>query len=164
MTTTTAAPVAERNDALENALAHGQTIEAYAEAVAFCREHREAPSEARELSREARATMHEHGWDGTNGEDTAEAIEEAAREQALSVEFRCDGWSSSASEMEPDQYRVLLTYGGPSLHIIGSFDPIRGAETATLEYCSWGQPWTQLSGIDDDALLWFVGLFCLGEC
>jgi hypothetical protein len=154
----------ELSHAEQNASGHAETIEAYAEAVAFCREHREAPEEARELSREARAAMHEHGWTGDNKEDTAEAIEGAARDQALSVEFRCDGWTNSPADMEPDQYRILLSTGGPALQIAGSFDPINGATSVRLEHQDWGTPWTEFDGIDEDALAWFVDLFCLGSC
>jgi hypothetical protein len=153
----------EANHAQENAQGHAETIESYAEAVAWLREYREAPEEASETSREARAAMHEHGWDGTNREDTAEAIEEAAREQALSVEFRCSDWSSSASEMEADEYRILLSTGGPALQITGGFDTHRGATSWRMEYQDWGTPWTEYHGADEDALQWFADLFCLGE-
>lgn len=155
MTTTTR----ELSHAEQNASGHAETIEAYAEAVAFCRKHREAPEEARELSREARAAMREYGWTGDNKEATAEAIEEAAREQALSVEFRCNGWSNTAAGLEPDEYRILLSTGGPALQITGAFDIHNGPTTARMEHQDWGTPWTEFHGVDEDALMWFAELF-----
>lgn len=153
----------ETSHAEQNAISHAERIEAMGEAVGFCRNLDTVNAcEARDLGREARGLLHEHGWDGTNGDDTADAIEEAAREEALSVEFRCSQWQTSATDMDADQCRVLLSWGGPALQIVGSFDAHRGMTTARLEYQDWGTPWTEYMGADEDALLWFAGLFCLG--
>jgi hypothetical protein len=163
MNNTIVATTPEANHAEENAQGHAQHIEAAAEAVAWLREHPHAPDEARELSREARALMHEHEWDGDNREMVAETIEDSLRESALSVEFRCSQWSNTASNLEPDEYRILLTYGGPALQITGAFDAHNGATTARLEWQDWWKPWTEYHGVDEDALLWFCSLFCLGD-
>lgn len=159
MTTTT-----ETNHAIENAQGHWETIKASHEACQWLREESGAPDEARKLSREARALMQRHGWDGDNKEDTAEAIEEAAREEALSVEFRCCQWSSNPGEIEPDEYRILLSTGGPALQITGRFSIIHGATSARLQWQDWGTPWTDYDDAEKDALLWFAGLYCLGDC
>ena len=32
-----------------------------------------------------------------------------------------------------------------------------------MQHQDWGTPWTQCFDVDDEALMWFVGLFWFGE-
>lgn len=75
-----------------------------------------------------------------------EDAERAIHESVLSVEIR-SGWYMPGTQDKFDinkgnEYRILLTYGGPSLQLTGSLDEHGEPETARLEYQDWGTPWT----------------------
>ena len=102
--------------------------------------------------------------------DTEEAIVERAREQALSVEFR-SGWYSSpesVADLKPEEFKILLSWGGPACQIIGKIDD-GSCEPIDIEiqYQDWGTPWTtlEISYHHDDyqALEWFCNCFYFGE-
>lgn len=73
----------------------------------------------------------------------ADAALEAITESPLSVEVRAD-WHIPGSEAAgtPEEYKILLTFGGPALRIIGKLDQSGEPESARLEYQDWGTPWT----------------------
>jgi hypothetical protein len=138
-----------------NAQGWSESIEAAHEAYCFCAEE----GEGKDLSREAKAVLKEHGYDGTNHDVVAEWIEDAMREAPLSVEVR-SGWREpgDGASMEPDEFRILLSTGGPALRVMGELcngEPDR----CWLEHQDWGTPWTRWREVDRDALLWFAGLF-----
>ena len=158
MTTT----ITEANHALDNAAAWNADISAAHEAWLFCQEE----TEGRDLTREAKLQLHEHGYDGTNHADVADAIEERQRESILSLEVR-SGWHAPGQPPEPGDYMILLSWGGPALRITGE---LRGAYACGIEPCGfqlehqhWGTPWTCYTDADADALDWFTGLFYYGE-
>ena len=108
--------------------------------------------------------------------EAIEKIEESARQEALSIEWRCAEWMSVGdSDFKADSGRVLLTFGGPALQLLVTLydgDP----SDPVLQYQDWGTPWTDLTYgsnkgfdviIDDDkgeaALLWFASQFYWGE-
>jgi hypothetical protein len=84
-------------------------------------------------------------------------------ESVLSVEVR-SGWSVSADNMEPEEYRILLSYGGPSLQLTGTLVGCE-IETVRLEYQDWGTPWTpvEISEAQESILLVFASCFYFGE-
>ena len=139
-----------------NACGHAEEIAAAHEAWLFCQDE----GEGRYLSLEAKAVLKYHEYDGTNHTDVAEAIEESCRETALSVDVR-SGWGTPG-ELEPEEFQILLSTGGPALRIIGdlqSNEPSR----ARLEFQDWGTPWTQWRrDVDHEALDWFCSLFWFG--
>ena len=98
--------------------------------------------------------------------DTEEAIVERAREQALSIEFR-SGWSSNPGEMEAEEFKILLSWGGPACQIIGNLDQYKQPTDIEIQYQDWGTPWTtlEISYHHDDyqALEWFCNCFYFGE-
>jgi len=154
-TTTTTAPALTHAE--QNAAGHIETITTAHEAWEFCQDDN---AEARELSREARRLLREHGYDGDNRTTTGEAIAQAMGEQALSVDVR-SGWSTPG-ELEPEEYQVLLSTGGPALRIIGRLD--RGQpSSARMQHQDWSTPWIEWApGANEEALLWFAGLFWFG--
>ena len=99
--------------------------------------------------------------------DTEEAIVQKAREEALSVEFK-SGLTSNAEEMEPEEFKILLSTGGPACQIVGKID-YGSCEPIDIEiqYQDWGTPWTtlEISYHHDDyqALEWFCNCFYFGE-
>jgi hypothetical protein len=87
-------------------------------------------------------------------EDAYERIQEAP----LSVEVR-SGWTLIGQEAETEEFRLLLTFGGPALRIVGD---INGGypERCRLEHQDWGTPWTEHMDADRDALQAFCSHFC----
>lgn len=138
-----------------NAKAWSESIAAAHEAWEFCAEE----GEGKYLSTEAKAVLKEHGYDGTNHDVVAEWIEDAMREAALSVEIR-EGWRSPGerASMEPTEFQVLLSTGGPALRLIGELndgDPAR----CWFEHQDWGTSWSRYFDQYGDARLWFASLF-----
>lgn len=101
--------------------------------------------------------------------DIEEAIVERAREQALSVEFR-SGWYSSPesiADLKPEEFKILLSWGGPACRIIGNLDRYSEPTDIEIQYQDWGTPWTtlEISYNQDDyqALEWFCNCFYFGD-
>tara|TARA_R100000152_G_scaffold13757_1_gene6145 strand:- start:58 stop:471 length:414 start_codon:yes stop_codon:yes gene_type:complete len=98
--------------------------------------------------------------------DTEESITERAREKALSVQFR-SGWSSSTEDLEPEEFKILLSWGGPACQIIGKLDQYKEPTDIEIQYQDWGTPWTtyEISDNHDDyqALEWFCNCFYFGQ-
>lgn len=152
----------ELSHAEQNAEAWSDRITAAWEAHGFCLEE----GEGKYLSSEAKAVLKEHGYDGTNHDHVAEGIEEEMREAALSVEIR-GGWKEpgDGASMDPDEFRILLTTGGPALRIMGELDSCEPSR-CWLEHQDWGTPWTRCfsrSAERANALRWFASLFWYGK-
>lgn len=148
----------ELSHAEQNATGWAEGIAAAYEAHQFCAEE----GDGRHLSREAKAILKELGYDGTNHALVLEAIEEQSRERPLSVEIR-SGWRcpDEDASMEPEEFRILLSTGGPALQIRGELN--RGEpDRCWLEHQDWGTPWIRFFDADREALLWFAGLFWYG--
>ena len=78
------------------------------------------------------------------GDDDAArgAAEQRISESILSVEVR-GGWQAPCVEgMGPEEYRILLTFGGPALQLCGELGEHCEPITAELQYQDWFQPWT----------------------
>lgn len=120
-------------------------------------------------------------WEADNGEELDELVKAATldgelckdgenareriQESPLSVEVR-SGWYNPGSENEPpEEFRILLSTGGPALQIRGELDEHRQPYRAWLEYQDWGTPWTQYFGdnIEHSTLLTFCQQFFFGE-
>lgn len=97
--------------------------------------------------------------------DDFEFDEDEARqrieEDALSVEVRSD-WHTPGGEAEDDEYRILLSTGGPATRIIGELDQHNEPATARLEVQDWWKPWTEYTVADQDILLQYVNVFYWG--
>jgi len=95
---------------------------------------------------------------------TDDQVRERIEEAPLSVEVR-SGWYSPGSEADAEEYKILLSTGGPALRITGELDRYGQPENARLEYQDWGTPWTEYRTTDDEdaALLTFAQQFYFGE-
>ena len=84
-------------------------------------------------------------------------------ECALDITVR-SGWVSLPSELEAEDYAILLSTGGPAVRIIGE---LRRGEphTARLEHQDWFVPWTDLplDGEDRAVVLRFAQQFYFVE-
>ena len=122
----------------------------------------------KELYREFKKQEDLEAWDcGSNVYNwTTEGIREKAQDEALSVEFR-SGWTSNPEEMKPEEFKILLSTGGPACQIIGKLDQYKQPTDIEIQYQDWGTPWTtlEISYHHDDyqALEWFCNCFYFGE-
>ena len=130
----------------------------------------------KELYREFKKQEDLEAWDcGSNVYNwTTEGIREKAQNEALSVEFR-SGWSSNPEEMEPEEFKILLSTGGPACQIIGKLDQYKQPTDIEIQYQDWGTPWEPLQlnstyadkspniTSDYEALEWFCNCFYFGE-
>lgn len=91
--------------------------------------------------------------------ESREDAETRIQEDALSLQFR-SGWVSSREEMEPDEFELLLTTGGPAVRIIGEIRDGQ-AHHPVLQVQDWGTPWTDYyeEGVSD-VLESYCGCFC----
>ena len=101
-----------------------------------------------------------------NDYDAQDQLRESILNSALSVEFR-NGWYSDLYHLkgvtEPIEFKILLSWGGPALRIIGEIEE-NYAVNPKLQYQDWGTPWTDLEITEDqqDALNWFCNCFYFG--
>lgn len=95
--------------------------------------------------------------DCTNREDAYERIQE----DALSIEVR-SGWVSLGDGMTADEFRILLTTGGPAVQIMGGLDSHGEPCRAWLEVQDWGKPWSQYFPADHAVLLTYAEQFFQG--
>jgi len=114
----------------------------------------EFPEEASEL-----AELEAAAGDCQDEDDARQRIDE----DPLSLEFR-SGWVSSKDDMEPEEYCLLLSTGGPATRIIGDIDNGE-ATSARLQVQDWGTPWTEhvVTGEDHRALMAYVQCFCFEQ-
>lgn len=158
----------EQNHAQQNAAAHVETIAA----LYAIREWADTDEPASELPWEARRMLRELTDRGDDlspcGDDRSglrERVETEAREQALSVETRGPWLSLGETAEGPDEWRILLSTGGPALRLCGEFDRWGNASNPVLQWQDWGTPWTDhptTSG-EDEALSWFASLLVWAE-
>jgi hypothetical protein len=89
-----------------------------------------------------------------------EAASSAIHEDALSVEIR-SGWTVLGEPLEPAEYLILLSWGGPAVRIVGELDMDNEPDSARLECQDWFIPWTEyvLDSYGYDVLLTYVREF-----
>lgn len=96
----------------------------------------------------------------------ADAARERIEESPLSVEVR-SGWCTPGGEdyAKPEDFRILLSTGGPALQIRGDLNEHGEPDRAWLEYQDWGTPWTEYhgEGCEQETLLTFCRQFYFGE-
>ena len=108
-----------------------------------------------------------------NEYDSTDSVTEAATEDALEVSVRSDWHSPGDTENgEANEFRILLSTGGPAAQITGDLDEHGNPENPELQVQDWYEPWSvynPVPGLDcdgdewDKALAWFVSCFYFGE-
>jgi len=93
-----------------------------------------------------------------------EKIKESILNSALSVEFR-SGWTSNPNELEIEEFKILLTWGGPALRVIGDLNQYKESENVKMQFQDWGTCWTdfEITENQQEALNWFCNCFYFGE-
>lgn len=150
--------------AYNNAAAWMETIRENVEALEATPKA-DAEQELRSIDDEAELEAAEAKVEEMQDDDEAQ---EAARAEitnsALSVEVRA-GWHAPGEESEPEEFKILLTTGGPALWIEGDLDDNNEPDRARLMYQDWGTVPTEYIGTADDraAILEFARCFYFGE-
>lgn len=91
----------------------------------------------------------------------ADEARQRIEEGALSVDVR-SGWAAPGSDMEPEEFCLLLATGGPAVRIIGELDSNCEPHRARLEVQDWFLPWTEYIPADHDVLLAYANCFYYG--
>jgi len=106
--------------------------------------------------------------------EAQDAIREEALNDALSVEFR-SGWNTNSEDMKAEEFKILLSWGGPACRIIGKLDDFNQPTDIEIQYQDWGTPWENLIlnphyadlniniTNDQEALEWFCNCFYFGQ-
>jgi len=137
--------------------------EAGARAVESMREELDALHHARECDTEqCQEGADSEDPDRWHDEDKARGRIE---DTPLSVEVR-SGWYFPGADRNapPEEFRILLSTGGPASQIVGTLSEYGDVETARFQYQDWGTPWTYVEGsMVDENLQTFAGQFYYGE-
>jgi hypothetical protein len=155
----------ETNHAYQNTEAWAQSITKMVSALALDWDRLEELKDMDPADMDARDWEEWHELQEASGDCmNRDDAEERIRESALSVEVRT-GWNSPGEEMTPEEFRIVLTTGGPGLQIRGELDGHGKPCRAWLEYQDWGTPWTEYHGeyANQAALLAFAGMFQFGQ-
>ena len=99
-----------------------------------------------------------------NLEIESENAQETIQNDPLSVEVR-SGWHSVGSTYPPDEFCILLCWGGPACRIIGDLSEHAQPENPRLEYQDWGTSWTEypLTSEEEEALQAYCEQFYFEE-
>ena len=133
----------EKNLALQNAIGHIQSITKDHEKYLFYESCNVTTMEQKE---------------------EIEQIKESILNSALSVEFR-SGWNSNPNELEIEEFKILLTWGGPALRVIGELNQYKEPENIKMQFQDWGTFWTDFEMTENqrEGLDWFCNCFYFGE-
>ena len=118
--------------ARENALASMASIREMVARLEHCQECDGEDCELTEFGEFDSADYHD--------EDSAR---EAIQEDALSVEVR-SGWHSPGEDSEDEEFKILLTTGGPALRIVGDLGEYGVPKRPRLEMQDWFTPWQEV--------------------
>jgi hypothetical protein len=97
--------------------------------------------------------------------EAEEKAREAITEDALDVQVRTDWHNPSTTEKKPNEYMILLCWGGPSVRITGILDVYLEPDSATIEYQDWFTPWEALplTTEEEDDVITYAQQFYFGE-
>lgn len=93
--------------------------------------------------------------------DWADDIQRQIDEMPLSVEVRT-GWHTPGYDIDAGEYRILLTWGGPFVQIIGDLTSFGEPESAALQCQDWLTGWETVPA-DEIVLLDFARCFYFGN-
>jgi hypothetical protein len=101
-------------------------------------------------------------------DDAREKAEQVIREDALSVEVRSGWYSYGDTPGQPEEFKILLCWGGPAVQIVGGLNEhCQPSTTEKIELQSqgWFLPWQAVTlGLEDrEALVRYASVFYFGE-
>lgn len=156
---TPTAPTAPESGAISNARGHLETIVGAHKACQWLLSNRR---NGNDLNDESRRLLRECEWPHVDADTAAERLEDTMREAPLNLEVR-SGWTDPGEKLEPAEFRLLLSTGGPALQLVGSLTESYEACDCELQHQDWFTPWQTLptTSEEDVALEWFAELFTL---
>jgi len=98
-------------------------------------------------------------------DEKLDELREEIYESPLSIQVR-SGWTSLNEEsFEPQEFNISLSWGGPSLRIIGHLNEYKEPENPVLQFQDWFTKWEDLkiNRQQYDALVWYCSQFYFGE-
>lgn len=97
--------------------------------------------------------------------ETEDEAREEIENDPLSVEVRTPWHVPGGEAGKPDEYRILITTGGPAVQIVGGLNQYGEPDNARLQVQDWFQPWTEFptSIAEDAALEAYARCFWFGE-
>ena len=95
-------------------------------------------------------------------DDAYETVRQEIQESPLALQVR-SGWSELGSTLEPEQFCILLSTGGPALRIVGTLGRFNCPEDSRMEYQDWGTPWTEYTAIGSGVLDAWATQFWWGD-
>lgn len=102
-----------------------------------------------------------------DGDQSIDQARDAINERPLSVEVRSPWYSpgDTNSALQPAEFNILLSTGGPALRIIGDLDEYGQPMACEMQYQDWGTPWTNYDATSEEAevMLEFCQQFYFGE-
>jgi hypothetical protein len=100
-------------------------------------------------------------YDVAEGDCNLDVIDDVVwqylRNTALSCEVRSSWYAAGSEKPDPDEFRIWLTFGGPSCFVCGDFDR-SSVDAKSIRICfSWASQNRELQWSQDaqDALSWF---------
>tara|TARA_Y100001972_G_scaffold82524_1_gene100451 strand:+ start:39 stop:455 length:417 start_codon:yes stop_codon:yes gene_type:complete len=133
----------EKNHALDNAIGHIESIVEDYEKLSY-------------LERLNPTTIEQ--------QEEIEQTKESILNSALSIQVR-SGWTSLNESFQPQEFNILLSWGGPALRIIGDLNEYKEPENPVLQFQDWFTRWEDLkiNSQQYDALVWYCSQFYFGE-
>ena len=133
----------EKNHALDNAIGHIESIVEDYEKLSY-------------LERLNPTTIEQ--------QEEIEQTKESILNSALSIQVR-SGWTSLNESFQPQEFNILLSWGGPALRIIGDLNEYKEPENPVLQFQDWFTRWEDLkiNSQQYDALVWYCCQFYFGE-
>lgn len=86
----------------------------------------------------------------TEDETAREDAENRIHEDPLSVEVRSGWYIPGSEDRKPEEFNILLCWGGPSCRIIGELSEHGQPEKPRLEYQDWFTAWTDYPLTEDE--------------
>lgn len=99
--------------------------------------------------------------DEANGCDDEDEARQRIDEDPLSIQVR-SGWGNIGETLQPEEFEILLSTGGPASRIRGELNEYNEPCRAWLEVQDWGTPWTQVFAADQETLLRYCSCFYFG--
>lgn len=98
-------------------------------------------------------------------DDEMDKIRQEINESPLSLQVRSDWHSPGEENVQPGEFELLLSTGGPALRLIGELDRCEPYGQMRLQWQDWGTPWTDCDTTteQDEQLERFAGFFWYGE-
>jgi hypothetical protein len=96
-------------------------------------------------------------------DDENDSIFDEINNYPLSVRYR-SGWGADADDLEPEEFEILLSTGGPATRLYGTLNQFGTPERIEYQFQDWFKPWeTQYTtDAEDSSLLHFASFFIGG--